>query len=95
MLFAQGGCEVGAEEDIMRLMIQAEGVEGIEEDGSMFVEFSEKQLMRFAALVAAHEREACAKLCDHEMAEQGYGSEGWYIAKALAETIRARGKENK
>lgn len=50
---------------------------------------------RFAALVAAHEREACAKLCDHEMAEQGYGSEGWYIAKALAETICARGKENK
>ena len=45
---------------------------------------------RFAALVAAHEREECAKLCDHEMAEQGYGSDGWYIAKALAETIRAR-----
>ena len=48
---------------------------------------------RFAALVAAHEREACAKLCDHEMAEQGYGSDGWHIAKALAKTIRARGKE--
>ena len=47
----------------------------------------------FAALVAAAEREACAKLCDHEMVEQGYGSDGWYIAKALAETIRARGKE--
>ena len=45
---------------------------------------------RFAALVAAHEREACAKLCDHEMAEQGYGSDGWHIAKALAKTIRAR-----
>ena len=45
---------------------------------------------RFAALVAAHERDACAKLCDHEMAEQGYGSDGWHIAKALAKTIRAR-----
>ena len=45
---------------------------------------------RFAALVAAHEREECAKLCDHEMAEQGYGSDGWHIAKALAKTIRAR-----
>ena len=44
----------------------------------------------FAALVASAEREACAKLCDHEMAEQGYGSDGWYIAKALAKTIRAR-----
>jgi hypothetical protein len=50
---------------------------------------------RFAALVAEAEREECAKLCDHEMAEQGYGSDGWYIAKALAETICARGKENK
>ena len=39
------------------------------------------------------EREACAELCDHEMAEQGYGSDGWHIAKALAKTIRARGKE--
>ena len=39
------------------------------------------------------EREACAKLCDHEMAEQGYGSDGWHIAKALAKTIRARGQE--
>ena len=46
---------------------------------------------RFAVLVAAAEREACAKLCDHEMVEQGYGSDGWYIAKALAEAIRARG----
>ena len=45
---------------------------------------------RFAALVAAAEREACAKLCDHEMVEQGYGSDGWHIAKALAKTIRAR-----
>ena len=45
---------------------------------------------RFAALVAAAEREACAKLCDYEMAEQGYGSDCWYIAKALAKTIRAR-----
>ena len=45
---------------------------------------------RFAALVAAVEREACAKLCDHEMVEQGYGSDGWHIAKALAKTIRAR-----
>ena len=64
MLFVQGGCEVGAE-DIMRLMIQAEGVEGIEEDGSMFVEFSERQLMRFAALVAEAEREEWAKYAAH------------------------------
>ena len=92
MLFAQGGCEVGTEEDIMRLMIQAEGVEGTEEDGSMFVEFSEKQLMRFAALVAANEREECAKLCDKEVGELAYGNDDWYIAKTLAAIIRARGE---
>jgi hypothetical protein len=83
---------VGTEEDIMRLMIQAEGVEGIEEDGSMFVEFSERQLMRFAALVAEAEREECAKLCDIEVGELAYGSDDWYIAKSLALIIRARGE---
>ena len=44
----------------------------------------------FAALVAAHEREACAKLCDHEMAELLYGGDDWYTAKTLAAAIRAR-----
>jgi len=39
---------------------------------------------RFAKLVAAAEREACAKVCD-----------GWpdYDVQGLAEAIRARGKE--
>ena len=46
---------------------------------------------RFAALVAAAEREACAKLCDHEMAELLYGGDDWYTAKTLAAAIRARG----
>jgi hypothetical protein len=42
------------------------------------------ELMRFAQLVAAHEREACAKLCD-----------GWAHADgdACAAAIRARGEE--
>ena len=42
------------------------------------------ELERFAALVAAHEREACAKVCD-----------GWpdYDVQGLAEAIRARGRE--
>ncbi len=79
-------------DDVMRLVIQAEGVEGVEIDGSMFVEFSEKQLMLFAALVAAHEREACAKLCDKEVDELAYGGDDWYIAKSLASIIRARGE---
>ena len=40
--------------------------------------------MRFAKLVAAAEREECAKVCD-----------GWpdYNVQGLAEAIRARGQE--
>ena len=52
-------------------------------------------LERFAALVAAHEREACAKVCEEEAAswarlnaqdEEGYG------ATQSAAAIRARGE---
>jgi hypothetical protein len=42
------------------------------------------QLERFAALVAAHEREACAKLCD------GMDHNGVMIAADCAAAIRAR-----
>ena len=82
-------------DDVMQLVIQAEGVEGVEIDvegvaidDSMWVEFSEKQLMLFAALVAAAEREACCKIV--------YGQcESDNVAQRTVEAIRARGEENK
>jgi hypothetical protein len=40
-----------------------------------------KGLARFAALVAAHEREECAKLCEEP---------GWNAANWCAKAIRAR-----
>jgi len=40
-------------------------------------------LERFAALVAAHEREACAKVCEEP---------GWNAANWCAKQIRARGQ---
>jgi hypothetical protein len=43
---------------------------------------------RFAELVAAAEREACAKLCDH------WASYGAPAAEACAESIRARGDKH-
>lgn len=47
-------------------------------------------LERFAELVRADEREACAKLCDAE--KETANQETWYqCAKELAEQIRARG----
>ena len=44
------------------------------------------RLERFAALVAAAEREACAKVCD------GWVSFGFHPATVIAEAIRARGE---
>jgi selenophosphate synthetase-related protein len=45
---------------------------------------------RFAALVAAHEREACAELCEqHGLTLSVFG----WVAKECAEAIRARDKQ--
>jgi hypothetical protein len=51
-----------------------------------------KTLERFAALVAAEEREACAKLCDIEVYDDPYDT-GSKASKYLAAVIRARGKD--
>ena len=48
------------------------------------------ELERFAALVAAHEREACAKLCDVLAVHPEYASD---ITKVAAQAIRARGEQ--
>jgi hypothetical protein len=45
-------------------------------------------LEAFAKLVAQHEREACAKVC-----EQTNDGTPYNLAEACAEAIRARGKE--
>ena len=47
------------------------------------------EIVRFAALVAAAEREACAKLCDELRDEDGFEPYGTECAAA----IRARGDE--
>lgn len=60
------------------------------------------QITKFANLVAAAEREACAALCDalknpidDPMAPVGqYESGGYITAEYLADAIRARGKVN-
>lgn len=46
---------------------------------------------KFAELIAAAEREACATICDVEADEFGGMSDGFYAAKNSAEAIRARG----
>ena len=54
-------------------------------------------LMQFAKLVAEHEREACAKLCDNRVTAYQYATDVWaqeHIdeARHLAKAIRARGQ---
>jgi len=44
----------------------------------------------FAVLVAAHEREACAKVCDVLAVHPEYASD---ITKVAAQAIRARGEK--
>jgi hypothetical protein len=56
-----------------------------------------KELERFAALVAAHEREACAKVCDEKVDAEyktgkvDHNEMAWTQACAIA--IRARGEQ--
>lgn len=51
-----------------------------------------KNLERFAALVAAHEREACALVCEERQEVfQKYYTKG--LAAMCAEAIRARGEQ--
>ena len=49
-----------------------------------------ENLERFAALVAKHEREACAKVCDVLAVHPEYASD---ITKVAAQAIRARGEK--
>jgi len=50
----------------------------------------EESLVRFAELVAAAEREACAKVCDVLAVHPEYASD---ITKVAAQAIRARGEQ--
>ena len=51
------------------------------------LKFNEDGLLRFAKLVAQHEREACAKVCDDLDKMRGYS-----YADKCATAIRARGQ---
>lgn len=64
-------------EEIIRMARKA----GLYEDGQFFV-CKADELGRFAALVAAAEREVCAKVCEE-----------FVMGSPFAAAIRARGKE--
>jgi hypothetical protein len=74
--------------DDITLMADASGLSfyGMGKDRDKFLHYLE----RFAKLVAAAEREACAKVCDARCIADGW--EGCY-ADECAAAIRARGQE--
>jgi len=70
-------------EDIIRMANKAYG---IDEEGKPFHPSALLHLEIFAKLVAEHEREACAKLCEEEADDE------MYLGLHYAEAIRARGQ---
>ena len=79
------------QDEIIRMAREA-GIGGISEHYGFvpFNSFGAKELERFAALVAAHEREACAKVC--EELRSGYTTlQADIAATQCAAAIRARG----
>ena len=70
-------------EEIIRMAREAGFTEG---DISLFPDL----IAHFATLIAAHEREECAKVCDVLAVHPEYASD---ITKVAAQAIRARGEK--
>jgi hypothetical protein len=68
-------------EEVLRWAEEAD----LYQDGKFFV-CDADELVRFAALVAAAEREACADICDQHASVEG-------IAQRCADAIRARSQK--
>ena len=75
-------------DDIIRMMQSACDTDKVDAWHNEFWTVTQDELERFAALVAAAEREACAKLCDELRDEDGFEPYGTECAAA----IRARGE---
>ena len=73
-------------DDIIRMMQSVCDTDKVDAWHNEFWTVTQDELQRFAALVAAHEREACAKVCD------GWAGYGIPSAAAAADAIRSRGE---
>lgn len=73
-------------------MAREAGFEYWWDSGNESIEVFRMILKRFAKLVAAKEREACAKLCE-QSDDEGEGPDCWgWHSKDYAKAIRARGE---
>jgi len=81
-------------DDIIRMARESSFTENSGFDGCFVC--NPHSLERFAALVAAAEREACAKLCDssiHDTYIEGYTGAKHSARRECAAAIRARGNK--
>ena len=79
-------------EEIIRMAREA-GFEVYETDVWITDGWWLEELERFAALVAAHEREACAKVCDAVQKKNEDDGAWMWEARNCAAAIRARGEK--
>ena len=82
------------QDEIIEMAIEAEFVsrgKPSDEESELFV-CLDKDIYKFAALVAAKEREACAKVCAEDSAQAMDFTYGTVVGGYFAEIIRARGE---
>jgi hypothetical protein len=77
-------------EDVIRMAREAGAKPSHNPDKWDIWEIRDTDLERFAALVAAHEREKCAQLCDVLAVHPEIASQ---VTKIAAAAIRARGEQ--
>lgn len=76
-------------EDVIRMALEAGAIEYHEEGWAPVIQGSIDDMERFAALVAAAEREECAKVCDEQASEPECPERAAYCASS----IRARSNQ--
>jgi hypothetical protein len=84
-------------EDIIRMALESTSCVKTDHNGFRLIADG-LDIERFAALVAAHEREACAKVCEKaiasiwEFSPEDVKQTGTNVCNNLAAAIRARGQ---
>ena len=78
--------------DELEKMAQQTAAYGVHPSGEFIYSFYTEQLQAFAKLIAKHEREACAKVCETFDQREAFNDEDMAVADACANAIRARGQ---
>ena len=74
----------------IKIMMHESGlIDWFNSENDEYIDFA-NCIDKFAALVAAHEREACAQVCDVLAVHPEYASD---ITKVAAQAIRSRGEQ--